>query len=255
MIDSGVGGLSVYRALRRLAPSEDVLYFADTLYFPYGPRPAPEVRKRAFQATRRLLDGDAKLIIVACNTASAAGLEELRQAFSSVPFVGMVPGLKPAIGATKASSVAVLATPGTFEGGLYEAVRREFGRGTRVTAVPGDGLAELVEAGQARSDEARAALREALAPAAEAGADTLVLGCTHYAFLEPLIRELHPELTIIDTSEPVARRAVAVLAERGLTRDDAAHQGRLDFVVTANKGAFLATVDTFSTLSGKVTSG
>ncbi|PFG74391.1 glutamate racemase [Tepidiforma thermophila] len=213
MFDSGVGGLAVLRAFRELAPAERVLYFADTAWFPYGPRPAPEVRKRAFAITHRLLESDVKLIVVACNTASAAALADLREAFPGVLFVGMVPGVKPAARRSQSRRVVVLATPGTLDGELLRRVVDEYGRGTQVARVAGHGLAEAVEQGVHTSPAVRARLRELLGPEIAAGADTVVLGCTHYAFLAPVIAEEFPGVTLVDTSEPVARRAVDLLRE------------------------------------------
>ena len=236
MFDSGVGGLSVLKAFRQLAPNERVVYFADRAFFPYGPRPAAEVRKRSFAIAHRLVRSGVKLIVVACNTASAAALPDLREAFP-VPFVGMVPGVKPAAQGSRSGHVAILATPGTFDGGLFGRVVEEFGRGTRIATVPGAGLAELVESGGAGTDAARGAIRALLAPEVEAGADTVVLGCTHYAFLADDIRAAFPGLTIIDTSDAVARRAVQLLGEQDL-RAPASLAGELDLIVSGDRERF-----------------
>lgn len=236
VFDSGVGGLSVLRHLQRLAPHERLIYLADTAFFPYGPRPPAEVRKRAFAIADRLLLSEAKLIVVACNTASAAAIRDLRDAFP-VPFVGMVPGVKPAALTSRSGRVAILATPGTLDGDLYARVVEEFGRGTQVVAVPGHGLAELVEAGQAGTPAARDAVRDALARDVTAGADTIVLGCTHYHFLEADIRTAFPGIAIVDTSEAVARRAVQVLAEMDLEAPPS-QSGSLDLIVTGDRAAF-----------------
>ena len=236
MFDSGVGGLSVLECFWQLAPNERVIYFADTAWFPYGPRPATEVRKRSFAITQRLIASGVKMIVVACNTASAAAIDDLRQAFD-VPFVGMVPGVKPAASRSRSGRVVILATPGTFDGGLYSRVVDDFGRGAQIVAVPGTGLAELVETGQAGAEHARAALERALGPEVRAGADTVVLGCTHYHFLANDIRALFPELEIVDTSEAVARRAVQVLHELAqLAPND--QTGALDLIVTGDRDAF-----------------
>lgn len=238
MFDSGVGGLSVLEAFRGLAPSERVVYFADTAWFPYGPRPAAEVRKRAFAITRRLLDDDVKMIVVACNTASGAAVADLRQAFD-IPFVAMVPGLKPATLTSRAGSVVILATPGTLDGDLYARVVEEFGKGTRVRNVAGAGLAELVEAGEQASPEAHEAVRDALGPAVRAGADTVVLGCTHYHFLAETILAEFPGIALVDTSEPVARRAVQVLEMEDL-RGPAHQVGEIDLIVSGDRAQFEA---------------
>src|SRR5690606_29274972 len=200
--------------VQRLAPNENLLYFADTLWFPYGGRPAPEVRKRSFAITQRLLESDVKMIVVACNTASAAAIDDLRQAWDSVPFVGMVPGLKPAASSSKSGNVAILATPGTLGGELYARVSDEFGRGVNVVEIAGHGLAEAVERGEATAPSTRVRLHELLDAAVEKGVDTVVLGCTHYAFLRETLSEEFPGMTLVDTSEPVARRALQLLDER-----------------------------------------
>jgi glutamate racemase len=238
VFDSGVGGLSVVRALQSLAPSESMVYFADTAWFPYGPRLAAEVRKRSFAIARKLLDLDCKLIVVACNTASAAALDDLRQVFL-LPFVGMVPGVKPAVLQSSTHHVAVLATPGTLGGDLYAEVRQRFGVAARVEEVPGTGLAELVELGQTGTPVARAAIRRALGDAIARGADTVVLGCTHYSFLAPEILAEFPGVEVVDTAEPVARRALSVLDELDL-RAPADGTGRLDLVVSGGRAEFRA---------------
>ena len=236
IFDSGVGGLSVLRYFQQFAPHERVIYFADTDYFPYGPRPAAEVRKRSFAVTDRLLRSDVKLIIVACNTASAAAIEDLRQAFP-VPFVGMVPGVKPAASASRSGHVAILATPGTLDGDLYARVVDEFGGRAKISSVPGTGLAEIVEAGETHSPGARVAVRRALGLEIAAGADTVVLGCTHYHFLADDILAEFPGVSIIDTSEAVARRAVQVLAEADALAPES-QEGELDLIVTGDREQF-----------------
>ena len=240
MFDSGVGGLSVLREFRRLAPRERTVYFADTAYFPYGPRDPGEVRKRAFALTHRLLDADAKLIVVACNTASAAAIADLRQLFD-VPFVGMVPAVKPAARASRSGRVAILATPGTFDGDLYASVVEEFGKATAIDRVVGHDLAELVERGEVETPAAREAVRAALAPTVNAGADIVVLGCTHYEFLAPAITAEFPGVSVLGTGEPVAKRACALLAELDLEAPPDA-EGALDLIVSGNREAFLETL-------------
>lgn len=238
MFDSGAGGLSVLRALRLAAPNERVLYFADTAYFPYGPRSAAEVRKRSFAIAQRLIAGGAKLIVVACNTASAAALPDLREAFD-VPFVGMVPGVKPAAQRSRSGRVAILATTGTLDGDLYTRVVEEFGRGTTIVSVPGTGLAELVERGAVGTSESREAIRSILGAEIRAGADTVVLGCTHYAFLQDDIHVVFPDVALVDTSEAVARRTIAVLNEQDLEAPLDA-QGGIDLIVSGDCGRFEA---------------
>ena len=241
MFDSGVGGLSVFQAFRQLAPDEDVVYFADTDWFPYGPRPSAELRKRAFAITQRLLASGCKLIVVACNTASAAAINDLRQAFE-VPFVGMVPGVKPAALSSRSGRVVILATEGTLDGELYSRVVEDFARGTTVRAVAGAGLAELVEMGETGTVGARAKLRDILGPEVRAGADTVVLGCTHYSFLAADITSEFPGLATVDTSEAVARRTIQVLEERE-ARAPSGRTGSLSLIVTGERAAFLASME------------
>lgn len=236
LFDSGVGGLSVVRQLSRLAPQERLLYFADTLWFPYGGRPAPELRKRAFAITRRLIDGGARLIVVACNTASAAALDDLRQAFP-VPFVGMVPGIKPAAELSRSGHVIILATPGTLGGDLYQRVAGEHGRHVRVTEIVGTGLAEAVEHGDLGSAELRDRLHAFLDRPVAEGADTVVLGCTHYGFLAGTLRAEFPAVSIVDTAEAVARRTLAVLDELSLAASPAS-TGGLSVIVSGDRTAF-----------------
>ncbi len=236
MFDSGIGGISVLESFRQLAPNEDVVYFADTAWFPYGPRPAAEIRKRSFAITQRLLASDVKLVVAACNTASAAAIADLRQAFD-IPFVGMVPGVKPAASLSASGNVAILATEGTFDGDLYSRVVEDFGRGAKIAAVPGTGLAALVESGAAGSERARGAIRKLLGPHVRAGVDTVVLGCTHYHFLAADIEAEFPQLQIVDTSESVARRAVQVLNERD-ERADSQRTGEISVIVSGDRQAF-----------------
>jgi glutamate racemase len=236
LFDSGVGGLSVLRHLQAIAPHERYLYFADTLWFPYGGRPAAEIRKRAFAITHRLVGEGAKLIVVACNTASAAALQDLRDAFP-VPFVGMVPGVKPAAESSRSGRVIILATPGTLGGELYQRVVDQFGRGVTVAEIPGHGLAEAVEAAAIDTAAFRSRLHDLLDAPVAAGADTLVLGCTHYSFLAPILAQEFPAVRLVDTSEAVARRAAAVLDEDGLAAP-ADQQGGLSLIVSGDADAF-----------------
>lgn len=212
VFDSGIGGLSVVRSLQHIAPAEELLYFADTAYFPYGPRPAAEVRKRAFAITAQLARRDVKMVVVACNTASAAALADLREAFP-LPFVGIVPGVKPATASSRTGRVTILATPGTLDGELYGRVVDKFGASLTVSSVPGEGLAEIVETGLVGTAEARQHIAALLTPEVEAGSDTVVLGCTHYHFLADDIRAVCPGVHIVDTSDAIARRVAQVLAE------------------------------------------
>jgi len=217
MFDSGVGGLSVAQAVMARLPRESLLYVADSAHCPYGARSEAEIQALSEGITRFLLAAGAKVIVVACNTASAAALSTLRQTFPQVPFVGMVPAVKPAAQLTRDGVVGVLATPVTFGGRLYEEVVEHYGRGVRVISQTCPGLVERIEAGELDTPDTLALLRSYLEPLLGAGADTLVLGCTHYPFLIPAIRRLAGEsVQILEPSEAIARQTERVLEQRGL---------------------------------------
>ena len=212
IFDSGVGGLSVLRAIRQQLPQKAVLYLADQRHVPYGPRPLAEVRAFSEEITRFLLTHGAKLIVVACNTASAAALHHLRQTFPDVPFVGMEPAVKPAAEHTQTGVVGVLATPATFQGALYASVVERFANGVRLIQHTCPGLVAQIEAGQLDTPETRAILEDALLPMLEKRIDTVVLGCTHYPFVIPLIQEIvGPQVRVIDPAPAVARQVGRLL--------------------------------------------
>jgi glutamate racemase len=217
VFDSGVGGLSILRQLRLLLPNEDVLFFADQGHVPYGPRPLDEVRRFSVGITHFLIDQGAKLIVVACNTASAAALKALRAAFPVTPFVGMEPAVKPAAEQTRTRTVGVLATPATFQGELFASVVERFAQGVRVLPQTLPGLVECIEAGDLESAETRRIVADAVRPLVAQGADTLVLACTHYPFVIPIIAEIAGSgVQVIDPSPAIARQAARLLDERGL---------------------------------------
>jgi glutamate racemase len=239
MYDSGAGGLAVLAELRRLLPGENVVYFADNGFFPYGPRPASEIRQRADAVTRELLARGAKLIVVACNTATSAAIAHLRATFD-VPFVGMEPALKPAAERTLSGKVALLVTPGTARGEKLAALIDRYGAEVSVRTIEAPGLAERVEAGDVDSDETRELVRRYLAPVRDSGADVLVLGCTHYAFLRDVIeREVGDGATLIEPSEAVARQVKRVLSDRRL-RNPRAEGGEVLYLCSGDADAFAA---------------
>ena len=217
MFDSGVGGLSVLAGVRELAADERVLYVADQAWAPYGERSLVEVRERSFALVRRLVDLGAKAIVVACNTASAAALHELRRGMPDVPFVGMEPAVKPAVEQTKGGVIGVLATSATFQGELYASVVGRHATDVEVVERVGRGLVELVEARRLDDPAVEAVVAAHLAPFVAAGVDTLVLGCTHYSFLAGVMRRhLGAGVSVIDPAPAVARQVVRVLDERHL---------------------------------------
>lgn len=210
LYDSGVGGLSVMRAVRACLPTHDLLYLADTAFCPYGPRPITEVRERALACARWLVAQGARVLVVACNTATSAALELLR-AELAIPVVGMEPGIKPAIAATRTRQVGVLATDGTLAGGRFATLVERFAGGVELRTMPCPGLVAQVEAGDLRGPETRRLISLYLEPLLARNVDTLVLGCTHFPFLAPLIAELAgPQVTIIDTGPAVARQVLRV---------------------------------------------
>ena len=215
IFDSGVGGLSVWRELVRLAPQVPTLYVADQAHVPYGPRPPEEIRRFAEAVTRFLREQGAQVIILASHTVSASALWPLREAFPEIPFVGIEPAVKPAAARTRSGVIGVLGTLGTLNGPLMARVVERFARDARVVPRVCTGWVEQVEAGLLEGPEAEACVRAHLDPILQAGADVLVLACTHYAFLAPLIQGLSgPEVLLIDPAPAVARQALEVWRTR-----------------------------------------
>ena len=238
VFDSGVGGLSVLRALRRALPNEDMLYLADQAHIPYGPKSKENIREFAFEITRFLLDQDVKLIVVACNTASAAALHALREGFPSVSFVGMEPAVKPAAEATRTGKVGVLATPTTFSGDLYASVVERFAQHVTIYKSTCPRLVEEIEDGNLDTTKTRIILEEALGPMLKAGIDTVVMGCTHYPFVIPIIEEITgPGVRTIDPAPAIARQAHRLLEVQGLLNPKKSY-GEMTFYTSGNVQAF-----------------
>lgn len=205
------------RALRSQLPHECAVYIGDQEHVPYGARSLAEVREFAEGITRFLLAEGAKLIVVACNTASAAALMHLRTTFPSTPFVGMEPAVKPAAEGTLSGVVGVLATPATFQGELYASVVERFAEGVEVLRSTCPGLVERIEEGDLRGPRTRRILERALLPMIDQGADAVVLACTHFPFVIPLIAEIvGPDVRVIDPAPAVARQTNRVLEAQGL---------------------------------------
>lgn len=221
VFDSGVGGVSVLRAIRALMPEEDVIYFGDQAHVPYGSRSMEEIQRFSEAITRFLLAAGAKIIVVACNTASAAALQFLRAQFPEIPFVGMEPAVKPAAEHTQSGVVGVLATPATFQGALYASVVERFANGVTLLQHTCPGLVRQIEKGDLDGPETRRILEDALLPMLQQGIDTVVLGCTHYPFVIPLIQEIAGEnVRVIDPAPAVARQTRRVLEARGTKRPE-----------------------------------
>lgn len=238
VFDSGVGGLSVLRAVRALMPEEPVIYFGDQGHVPYGPRPLEQVRDFSEAITRFLLNLDTKLIVVACNTASAAALHYLRDKFPGIPFVGMEPAVKPAAEHTQSGLVGVLATPATFQGALYASVLERFANGVQIFQHTCPGLVGLIEQGNLDGEEPRMILEEALRPMLDRGIDTVVLGCTHYPFVIPLIKQIVGEkVRVIDPAPAVAKQVERLLVARRLKRPSG-QRSHLRFYTSGNASVF-----------------
>jgi glutamate racemase len=240
IFDSGVGGLSVLREIRVQIPSESVLYFADQVHIPYGPRGLEEVRAYSEEITRFLLGLGAKLIVVACNAASAAALHHLRRTFPTKSFIGMEPAIKPAAESTHTGVVGILATPATFQGALYTSVVERFGNGVTILQDTCPGLVAQIEKCELDSPATREILEKALRPMLEQGIDTIVLGCTHYPFVIPLIKKIvGSEVQVIDPAPAVARQTARLLESAGL-RETGIRSGVLRFFTSGEVARFEA---------------
>ena len=221
IFDSGSGGLSVYRELVKLLPNEHYVYFADNANCPYGEKPAAFIQERGRAITDILLALGADIIVLACNTATAAAISTLRSEYPDVPFIGMEPAVKPAALGTKSGVIGVLATAGTLKGSKYLNTRGQFEDNVKIVERVGQGFVELVENGLLDGEEAEATVRASLQPLLDEGADIIVLGCTHYPFLAPLIQRIAgPEVTVIDPAPAVARQTLRVMKERGIPVGD-----------------------------------
>jgi len=238
MFDSGVGGLSVLGAIRDQMPEESVIYFGDQVHVPYGPRPIRQIQGFSAAITRFLLEHGAKLIVVACNTASAAALKRLRHQFPHISFVGMEPAVKPAAEHTETGVVGVLATPATFQGALYASVVERFAAGVELLQDTCPGLVAQIEKADLDGPDTRAILERALRPMLERNIDTVVLGCTHYPFVIPLIREIAgPNVRVIDPAPAVARQTKRLL-EAGGIKCPAGRRGEVQFFTSGDAEDF-----------------
>ncbi len=242
LFDSGVGGLSVLRLVQAQYPQENLIYLADQARVPYGPRPEAEVRRYAREITHYLLDQGVKLIVVACNTATAAALNDLRHTFPAVPFVGMEPAVKPGAALTRSGKVGVLATAGTFESQRYAGLMARYARHVQLFENPCAGLVELIEAGRINGTETEQLLHHCVQPMLDKGVDTLVLGCTHYPFILPVLAHLAgPQVTIIDPAPAVARQTGRLLARHQLATDSST-PGQVRLLTTGDPGRFAGQV-------------
>lgn len=252
IFDSGFGGLSVLQAIQEELPGYPIMYVADQAHVPYGRRPLEEVKLFSESITRWLLEQGCRLIVVACNTASAAALHSLREKFPSTPFVGMEPAVKPAAEQTLSGVVGVIATPATFQGELYGSVVERFASNVTVLEDTCPGLVDEIEAGNLDGPETRQILISALRPMLDKGIDTIVLGCTHFPFVIPVIREIAgPNVRVIDPAPAVARQAARIkhaLGENHFT----AIENSIELFTTGSVTDFRSKVGVFMTGEVKV---
>lgn len=237
MFDSGVGGLSTLRDVRALLPNEHIIYYADTGNCPYGGRSHAEIVALAERVTHVLLEREVKIIVVACNTATLHAVDYLREQFS-IRFVGMEPGIKPAIAQTKTGVVGVMATQATVAGERFQRLIARYAGDVQVVPQACPGLVELIEAGELQSATTRNAVARYVQPLLKAGADTIVLGCTHYPFLRPLIAEVAgPNIALLDTGAAVARQTQRLLAADDLLNPQSA-AGSIEWLTSGDPADF-----------------
>ena len=237
IFDSGVGGLSVLHHVCTMLPQENILYFADQAHVPYGPRSAKQIQAFCQAITQFFIAQGAKIIVVACNTASAVALAPLRQTFPHIPIVGMEPAVKPAAQQTKSGKVGVLATAVTFRSPRYADLMARFAQNITIYEDPCLGLVDLIEGGQAHSPQTEQLLHSILTPMLAADIDTLVLGCTHYPFVLPWLAEMvGTAVSIIDPAPAIARQTARILQERDLLAPLTASR-QIHLLTTGNKVA------------------
>ena len=240
VFDSGLGGLTVLRALRERLPQEDFFYFADTRYLPYGDRPEAFLRERGVRIAQALARRGAKALVIACNTATAAAAEAIRAA-TALPIVALEPGVKPAATLSRSGVIGVLATTRTLESERFQRLVGNHAGHLRVLPVACPGLAESIEAAGPESPEVAALLDSFVTPLAGQGADVVVLGCTHYPWVaEAIARRMPAGTVLLDTGEPVARQLDRLLANAGLLGGGA---GRLSVATSGAPAKVSATVD------------
>lgn len=234
--DSGFGGLSVWRELRRMLPNESLIYLGDGKNCPYGGRSREEITAFATEAVERLVTEGVKMVVVGCNTATTAAVAHLRERWSDMPIVGLEPAVKPACLSSRTRRIAVLATEHSLQSEMFLATALRYAGDVEVVKVVGEGFVELVERGAEHSAEAEAAVRKVVEPLLGMDIDKIVLGCTHYPFLRPLIEGVigDRDIAVIDSGEAVARR-VKWLLERYDIGAEEGHDAKYRFVSFADE--------------------
>jgi glutamate racemase len=239
VIDSGLGGLTVLRALIDLLPDEPVVYFGDTGRFPYGPKPDRDVVKYAFEMADSLADHDVKVLVVACNRVSSVALDALRRTYD-IPIIGVIePGLRAAIQATQTRRVGVIGTVGTIASGAYQRAAEASRAGIELTCAACPGFAEYVELGDVDSQEVHVLAERLLAPVRDAGVDTLVLGCTHYPLLARTIGDVMGRgVVLVSSADETAFEVRSLLGSAGHTRRPGSEPPRRVFVTSGDLATF-----------------
>jgi glutamate racemase len=228
IFDSGIGGTSIWKEIHSLLPYENTIYLADSANAPYGIKGKEAIIDLSIKNTEYLISQGCKLIVVACNTATTNAISLLRKNYE-IPFIGIEPAIKPAALNSKTKAIGILATKGTLTSELFNTTTSLYAHGLQVVEQVGEGLVELIEMGKVNSEEIKMLLKEYLKPMLEANIDYLVLGCTHYPYLIPLLLEMLPKhIKIIDSGEAVARQTKAVLEKHHL----------LNTQTTTSKNAF-----------------
>ncbi|SHJ21059.1 glutamate racemase [Arenibacter nanhaiticus] len=216
IFDSGIGGTSIWREINRLLPKESTIYLADSKNAPYGEKTQAQILELSIKNVEFLINKGCKIIVVACNTATTNAIKELRASYT-IPLIGIEPAIKPAALHTKSKTVGVLATKGTLSSALFNSTSELHANGIKVLEQEGTGLVALIEEGKLYSDQTKELLQRYLKPMLKEGIDQLVLGCTHYPYLIPLLKDiLADEVEIIDSGDGVARRTLAVLEQHQL---------------------------------------
>jgi glutamate racemase len=235
VFDSGVGGLSVLHHIRQMLPDERLIYVADSGHVPYGDKSPSYIEQRSHKLTGFLLGQGADAIVIACNTATAAAVASLRSQFS-IPIVGMEPAVKPAVAATKSGVVGVLATIGTLESARFAALLERYGEEVEIITQGCPGLVEQVEQDELNSARTRELVERFTAPLLARGADTLILGCTHYPFLAPLIRDVVGDnIVLVDTGAAVARQLQRrIQSERPVCTEPSGINARAQFFTSGD---------------------
>ncbi len=237
VFDSGVGGISVLKHIHALLPHEDLIYFADSKYAPYGNKTAAEITARCMQIADFLIEKNVKALVVACNTATAAAVDAMREKYN-LPIIGMEPAVKPAAEASKNGIIGVLATVGTLKSAQFAALLENYGRNVEVVTQACVGLVECVERGELTNSSTLQLIKHYCKPLIDEGADTIVLGCTHYPFVRPLIEQVvGAEVTLIDTGAAVAKYLQKRLIELDLLAETKDINHALDVIFYTNSEA------------------